>query len=222
MADASPTLDGPEIPVHLGDAFVPFSFEWGMDATNALQELRRLLVDAADQLMAAAHINGTGAAQPTGLTVGLAAGSKVPTAAADTLAADDVYALQEALPPRFQTDAAWLSNLSVANTIAQFETGNGAKQFPELADGRLLRKPWNEANYLASPGDTASAGNDHILAYGDFGRGYVIVDRIGTTIEVVPHLFGANRRPTGQRGAIMWFRSGADVVVDNAIRILTA
>jgi hypothetical protein len=29
----------------------------------------------------------------------------------------------------------------------------------------------------------------------------------------VPHLFGANRRPTGQRGALLWFRTGSDVMI---------
>jgi hypothetical protein len=31
-----------------------------------------------------------------------------------------------------------------------------------------------------------------------------------------------NRRPTGQRGALLWFRTGSDVVVTNAFRLLNA
>jgi predicted phage gp36 major capsid-like protein len=38
---------------------------------------------------------------------------------------------------------------------------------------------------------------------------------------VVPHLFGANRRPTGQRGALLWFRTGSNVVVPQAFRLLS-
>jgi predicted phage gp36 major capsid-like protein len=48
----------------------------------------------------------------------------------------------------------------------------------------------------------------------------VIVDRIGNTLELIPNLVGANRRPTGQRGALLWFRTGSDSVVDNAFRLL--
>jgi predicted phage gp36 major capsid-like protein len=48
----------------------------------------------------------------------------------------------------------------------------------------------------------------------------VIADRIGTTVEFIPQLFGANRRPTGQRGVFMWFRTGSDSVADNAFRVL--
>jgi predicted phage gp36 major capsid-like protein len=36
------------------------------------------------------------------------------------------------------------------------------------------------------------------------------------------NLFGANRRPTGQRGMFLWARVGSDSVVDNAFRLLTA
>jgi hypothetical protein len=28
----------------------------------------------------------------------------------------------------------------------------------------------------------------------------MILDRVGLTVEVLPHLLGANRRPTGERG----------------------
>jgi predicted phage gp36 major capsid-like protein len=33
---------------------------------------------------------------------------------------------------------------------------------------------------------------DYVLLSGDFQQ-YVILDRVGATIELVPHLFGANR-----------------------------
>jgi predicted phage gp36 major capsid-like protein len=49
---------------------------------------------------------------------------------------------------------------------------------------------------------------------------FVIVNRIGSTMELVPHLFGANYRPTGQRGALLWFRIGSDCVNINAFRML--
>ena len=48
----------------------------------------------------------------------------------------------------------------------------------------------------------------------------VIVDRIGSTLELVPHLVGSSRRPTGQRGALLWFRTGSNVVVPQAFRML--
>ena len=33
-------------------------------------------------------------------------------------------------------------------------------------------------------------------------------------------LVGANQRPTGERGALLWFRTGSEVVVHQALRLL--
>lgn len=220
VSDASPALGQPGVPVHFGEAFVPYSFEVGMDAVGFLDQLGAILLDAADQLQAQAFMTGTGAGQPTGLLTGLPAGSRVAGATADALSIGDPVTLQNALPPRFQPRARFVANLSTINTIGSFETGNGALRYPEVGTGRLLNRALNEASHMATAGDAASAGNDSVLVYGDFTQ-FLIADRIGTTLELVPHLFGANHRPTGQRGALMWFRTGSDVLVDNAFRVLT-
>jgi HK97 family phage major capsid protein len=57
------------------------------------------------------------------------------------------------------------------------------------------------------------------LLYGDFSR-YAIVERVGMQIELIPHLFGANRRPTGQRGLYAFWGNSAKVVDANAFRAL--
>jgi HK97 family phage major capsid protein len=77
-------------------------------------------------------------------------------------------------------------------------------------------------NELSNMDGVIDAGlENYILLYGDFTQ-FVIVDRVGTTLEVIPNLVGTNRRPTGQRGALLWFRTGSDSVVDNAFRLLNA
>lgn len=219
--DGTPDLADAPIPVHLGDVYVEFSYEVGQDALNFVNELRRVMLDEADQLHVAAHMNGSGTGQPLGLTTALPAGSKVATGAADTLTADDVVGLQNALPPRFQPRAQWLANLSTINSIGSFETTNGALRFPEVGNDRLLRKPLNEASALDSVGDTAAAGNDNVAVYLDPSE-FVIVTRTGATVELIPNVIGANRRPTGQRGLFLWFRSGSGMPVTNAARMLTA
>ena len=75
VADASPTFGQPSIPVYKADAFVPFSFEIAADGLGFMQELGKLLADAAEQLTATAYTTGTGSNQPTGLITGLAAAS---------------------------------------------------------------------------------------------------------------------------------------------------
>lgn len=90
--------------------------------------------------------------------------------------------------------------------------------FPGLQDNppTLLGRNALELSNMVATTTTGSK----VLLYGDFQSGYVIVDRIGSTLELVPHLVGSNRRPTGQRGALLWYRVGADVVVPNAFRLL--
>ncbi len=221
-ADASPTLAEAEVPVHFGDAFVPFSFEIGMDGLRFAEELAKLLVDAADQLQAAAFTTGSGDGQPTGFVTALAGtGSELSPATFETFTTPDVYAVQNALPARFQPNARWVAGLPTINSIAQFETDNGSRVFPELADGKLLRRPLHECSNMADTDDvdTGATEDNLILCYGDWSN-FIIADRIGSTIEIVPHVFGENRRPTGQRGAFLWFRTGSDVVVPEAFRIL--
>lgn len=223
VSDDTPTLAQPNIPVHKGAAFVPFSLEIGMDAVNFTQQLGEVLADAADTLQAAAYAQGTGTSQPTGIITALdGTASEVTPATAETFAATDVYAVQNALPPRFQARAAWCAEISTINKMAQFETTNGARLFPEITNDRLLRKPLHEVSDLDAFGDVnpAVTADNHVLLYGDF-RHFVIVDRIGTTVELIPHLFAtANNRPSGQRGLYMYFRTGSDAVVDGAFRVL--
>ena len=69
--------------------------------------------------------------------------------------------------------------------------------------------------------DNTIAANKNLLVYGDFSQ-YVITQRVGSSLELIPHLFGANRRPTGQRGAWLWARYGADSINDAAFSMLVA
>ena len=59
------------------------------------------------------------------------------------------------------------------------------------------------------------------IAYGDIASAYRIIDRIGATVEVIPHIFGTVAgRPTGQRGVFYYARVGGSVTVPNALRVL--
>ncbi len=143
---------------------------------------------------------------------------------AETFSAADIYATQNALPPRFSPRAQWCANLAIINAARQFETTNGSKAFPELNTNppMLLSRNINELSNMDSGIDPDASEDNHLLLYGDFTAGMVIVDRIGSTLEIVPHLFGtAGHRPTGQRGALLWFRTGSDVVVPQAFRMLS-
>lgn len=221
VSDDSPVLAEPTVPNFKLQAFVPFSVELQGDAVALVSEIGKLLSDGALQLLNQSLTVGSGTGEPTGIVTALAGGASVVNAGtAGTLAAADVYALQNTLGPRWQANASWVANLAVLNALRQMETANGALKFPSLQDSTptLLGRRVYE---LSNMDNTVAAGK-HLAIYGDFGSGYLISQRVGSSVELVPHLFGDNRRPTGQRGMLLWARWGADSINDAAFRMLQA
>ena len=224
-SDGTPTLTDPSVPVSRGSAFVPFSFEVEQDAVGFIVELQKLLLDGALQLNEEAYINGSGTGEPKGIITALvAAEGTVPLitpTVAESLTAADAYKVQNALPPRFQANARWAANLAILNSLRQFETTNGALKFPSLQDNppTLLGRPVHEQSQMDGSYNASQTADNLALLYGDFQQ-FLIVERIGATLERVDHLFGSSRRPNGSRGALLWWRTGSDVLVPNAFRLL--
>ncbi|MBP7632269.1 MAG: phage major capsid protein [Acidimicrobiales bacterium] len=225
--DAPSDVAQPSVTAWKGQAFIPFSIEVGMDAANFAVECSKLLVDAKDQLEAVAFVTGAGDGSnaPTGIVTALAGGSsEVAPTTPETFAAADLYKLQEAVPARFRPNARFMMALEVINKIRQFAAGSGQQHsfITTLGEGSppdLLGWPLHENSNVDGSWNVAASADNFAIIAGDFSH-YLVADRIGTTIELVPHLFGANGRPTGQRGYYMYFRTGADSLVDNAFRVL--
>jgi HK97 family phage major capsid protein len=222
VSDDAPTLAQPSIAVHKAAAFVPFSIEIGMDWAGMESDVRMMFSQARDDLEAAAHATGTGTGQPTGIVTALTGGgSVVPSATTDTFAVGDLYAIEEALPARYRARASWVANKAIYNDVRQFGTADSHALWERLGAGQpanLLGYPSFEASEM-DPSITAAADN-YVLILGDFSN-YYIIDRIGMSVELVPHLFAtANNRPTGQRGLYAYWRTGADSVNDGAFRML--
>lgn len=226
VADKAPTLAQPTIPLHKWDVFCPFSVEVGEDALNFEQEITGVMRDARDNLEAVAFVTGTGTGQPTGIvTATLAVGGNiVATATADTIVAGDVFNLKAALPGRHRRLASFLANDSIYDRIRQITTGVNPDAWV-TGDPSGQQRLTGKIMYESSEMDgviTATAGNDPILLYGNLKKYYVIDRAGGTRTELVPHLMGANRRPTLQRGFILWGRTGGNLVDTDAVRILRA
>lgn len=219
VSDDSPTFAQPSIPIFKAQGFVPISIEAMQDAPNVAADIGNLLAFGRDVLEANAFSMGAGGTMPTGLITALTGTPQVvSTKVAATFGVGDVYALQGALPSRYrnQPDTAWLGNNLTYNMIRGF--GTYFAMWGALADSRqpaLLGRPALESEDMVATTTT----NSNILVHGDFSN-YVIADRIGMTVEFIPHLFGATRRPTGQRGWLAYVRHGADVVNAGAFRML--
>lgn len=223
VSDDSPTFAQPTIPIYKANGFVPISIEAFEDAANVAQEVGTLLAEGKDELESRTFVTGTGIGQPTGIVTALTGtASEVASGTADTFAAADVYALDGALPARHRARASWLANRAIYNLVRRFDTQGGANLWTQLgADvpAQLLGRPVYEAEQM--DGTVTAAAVNYLAIFGNFQR-YVIADRVGTTVEFIPHLFGANRRPTGQRGWFAYYRAGADSVQDSAFRMLNA
>lgn len=220
VSDDAATFGAAPITICKEQIFVPISMEALADELNVAQEVADQIAFESDRLESVAFVTGSGTNQPQGIVTALSGGSsQVNTTTADTFGLVDLYGLDGALPARYRFRASWLAHRKIYNAVRQFDTSGGASLWVQLgADvpGLLIGKPAYEAEGMAS---AVSGTNAKILIFGDFSN-YVIADRVGTTIEFIPQLFGASGRPTGQRGWFAYKRVGADSVNDGAFRML--
>ena len=139
----------------------------------------------------------------------------------ETLVAGDVYAVQNALPPRFQPRASWNANLSIINTLRQLETTNGALKFPALQDNppMLLGRTMYENSNMDGTFDAAATANNYLLLYGDFDRTSLSIES-----EARSSWCPTCSAPTGGRPAsaarCCGSEQAANVVVPQAFRLL--
>lgn len=222
VSDDTPTFAGPAIPIYKANGFVPISIEAMQDASNVAAEVGSLLAFGRDVLEANAFAVGSGVAMPTGIVTALTGtASVVPSTTTDVMALADIFKLQGSLPARYrnQPGTAWLGNNLVYNIVRQFQVGN--ELWGTLSEGRqpsLLGRPALEAEDM--DGVINATQTNNVLIHGDFSN-FVIADRIGMTVEFIPHLFHtANNRPSGQRGWMAYVRHGSDSVNDAAFRLL--
>lgn len=216
--DNAPTLAQPTVKAERVQGFVPFSVEVDADWMGMRSEMTRLLADAKDIEEADSFINGDGVSpNANGVFATLAAGSEVAEAAGATTSAD-LYSVEEALAPRFRSRAVWVANKSTYNIARQLgSSSDGGDLWVRLAAGQPAELIGYTA-YEASDAPSRATGA-RFLMLGDFQQ-FLIVDRVGMSVELVPHLFGANRRPTGQRGLYAIWRNNSLVLVDDAFRVL--
>ena len=214
--------------------FVPFSVELDVSWGALRSQMTALLMDAKDIEEATSFLLGSGTApQCNGLVTGLTGqysigginvgtASTVTTAGTASLAVGDLYALENAMAPRFRQQSAYLASRTTFNRFRQLFQALASAAF----DSWVRPSAGQPATfngypaYEASPLSSTITSGSQVLVQGDY-RQFLIVDRIGMGIELIPHLFGGtNRYPTGQRGILaIWFNN-SQVFAPNAFRVL--
>jgi HK97 family phage major capsid protein len=227
-SDNAPTLVQPTATVTKAQVFIPYSIEIGEDWGALESEFARLIQDSKDDEEATAFVTGAGSGvNPQGFVTGTT--NTVAAATGLTVTAANVYALEAALPPRYRPRETFVANRGIYNVIRGIDTAGGAALWLYVSQGLnnqvpapgntgalLLGRPAYEASQMQATVVNATK----IMVVGDFSR-FLVLDRIGLTVEVVPHIFGtANRFPIGQRGLYAYWRNTSKVLDANAFRAL--
>jgi HK97 family phage major capsid protein len=224
VSDDSPTFEQPSIPVHKAQAFVMASIEAAEDIAGLQTEILAMFADSRDRLEGAAHATGSGTNQPTGVFTALDANTNVEIVS-DTAAAifkEDLDEVYRSVPVRYRSRSSWLMHPIWALEIQNLGSAVSNKFTTELTQGtatQLYGRPVVESD--DAPSTTTTTVRDNRIVFGDF-QNYVIVDKPGSfAVEYIPQMFNtANNLPDGRRGWYAYWRTGADVVVDTAFRLL--
>jgi HK97 family phage major capsid protein len=228
--DNSPTMAAPTLTVTKAHAFVPFSVEIQEDWTNMEAEMAQLFQDAKDDDEGTQFVTGVGT---TVFPAGFVTGATTTFAAATglTVTAANVYGLEAALPPRFRPNASFVANRAIYNIIRGIDTAGGAALWLYISQGLVTQAPTpgntgatllGRGAWEASAMQATVVNATKIMVVGDFNY-FLIVDRIGLHVELIPFLFGAGQGnlPTGQRGIYAWWRNSSKALSAAAFVAMT-
>ncbi len=233
MTDGGPTLAQPTVTAKKLTTLIKYTFEFQGDYPNWASQMATMMAEARSEKLVEAFTQGTGlAAQPTGIVTGLeanAATSKVMVATDGGLYPADFYALWGALPVKYRANARWMLNTSVSNAVRHFSVGSSAADanftvnLMQSEIPQLFGKPVHYNDYMdnaVGSGGVTSASDITPVILGDW-RNFLIVQRVGATIETVQHMIDTTTgNPNGTRGTFMWERVGSGVINPNGFRYL--
>ncbi len=202
--------------------FIKFTAEYQEDYGPAaiLAQVGKLIADSKSRLEADKFVQGTGSGEPEGIIWKIDDdGSSLVSQANFDL--DALDALTAALGPRFRVtadgDTAYMANISILQKLRQLGTAGAPAN--SIYDAISQRLNGYAARELSAMDDVWTSGKE-VLLFGDFGY-FVIVDRIGLSVEYVPQVFDGSGDPLGQRGIYARWRNTSKVMTVNAFRLLT-
>jgi HK97 family phage major capsid protein/HK97 family phage prohead protease len=226
LTDGNPTFSNPSITAAKLTVYLPGSYEVFED--SVLQgELPALMNEGAGFVESTAFVSGSGSGAPKGIITAISAtaGSTVTatTRGAFTAASSaDVFKVLNAVPSRFEDSATWVANKATFNTIRTMSStgGQGSLYWTNLNDNvlgqpSLLGSPTRNSSDFSA----ATTSGTVLAVLGDFSR-FLIVDRVGMSVEWMPNVVDGSGLPTGQRAIVAHKRVGSDCVDVNAFRFL--
>jgi HK97 family phage major capsid protein/HK97 family phage prohead protease len=218
------TFGQPEATVQPVKVEIQYSIEADEDWPRLQTELARILQEAKDDEEAESFVNGVGTTvYPEGVAAGLATSSDVGTTG-DGLDVEDLFRLEGALPARYQARAQFLAHRAIYASIRQFSTGATSGEGSVWQRGLQAGDPAQLLGYPARSVSTmesdATATGERIMLFGDFRAGFLILDKVGMTIEIDPHVRNGDGKWIGARAMLAHYRNTSLVLNDNALRAL--
>jgi len=222
--EQGPTFTQPAFVAKRAHVAITASYEMLADRSDLASEMAVLISEAKDTLEENQFSVGTGATvYPQG--IGLKdAFTRVDSATNDTVAVGDLYLTEAGLPIRHRMNAAWFMNRAAIRAIQAFETTGGqlfggvnyaATPYPNPNSRTgntgltLLGYPLYEAPSMVWTPTTDDTTTWVLMD----PRNYVIVDRAGLSVKVIPDAFDAGTGfPTGQSFIYAFWRNTARVL----------
>jgi HK97 family phage major capsid protein/HK97 family phage prohead protease len=230
--EQGPTFAQPQYIVTRVQGQITASFEMFQDRTDLASELGSLIQEAKDNEEESSMATGATAAANIG--VGPVSGTSgaytaVAGAGSGVLAEGDFTATEAALPVRHRFNAQWFMNRVNIRKAQSLETTGGklfgGSQYPAVGNPavdsagntglRLLGYPVNESPSL--PVATTTTITAATLAN---VNSYVIVDRIGMSVQFIPFILNSSALATGQQALYFMYRNTAKPINVDAGRTL--
>lgn len=206
------------IPTHELYALVDISSQLLEDSAFDMEaEMNLEFAEQFAKAEGAAFISGNGTNKPTGITNGSTVGSTAAAAAA-AIATDDLINLMHDIKTPYMSGATFMFNRQTLGEIRKLKDTAGQYIFQTGFSGQagvpntILGSPYVEAPDVADIAADAKS-----VIYGDFRRGYMIVDRVALSVLRDPY----SQASSGNVRYIARRRVGGEVVLAEAMRVLT-
>jgi HK97 family phage major capsid protein len=205
-----------DIPTHELYALVDVS-NWLLE--DALFDVEAWISEEAQEQFGvaegAAFVSGDSVKKPEGFLQN-AGVTGITSAANDALSADDLVNLYFEPKTPYARNGTWVMARSTIRATRRLKDAQNQYLWQPglagLAPATILDRPYVEAPDMPAIADGAKA-----VAFGDFRRGYIAVDRIQTEVQRDPY----TQNTTGMTRFIIRRRQGGQVVVPEAIKVLT-
>jgi HK97 family phage major capsid protein len=224
FTDGSPVVSNPSVTAQKLTAYVPGSYEIFEDS-NLLMQLPGLIAEGMSYVEQTAFVSGNGTTQPLGVITAISATAASTVTATTrgsftTASSVDIFALLNSVAPRYEDSVKWVGNKASWNVVRQMSpSGAGSLFWGDLSVGRPANLLGADVINVSAMSAATTSGTV-LLILGDFSQ-YLIVDRIGTTVEFVQNVYnGTTNLPTGQRALVAHKRVGGAPTDINAFRFL--